>query len=211
MKLHSDCFYIQRTCLKSFQWLIHIAFGCKICLVSLKNHLCIIPSNNLKQALSQNYLLQMRVKVLAILSFVSCQLLWQYTFAQQKTNTTKWVVQGGGSLKVDGSTNINNFTCRIVNYNTPDTLSIVRTKDISLPMVGKISLDIAAFNCGNPIMTSDLRKTLKCKEFPKLIINFISLSKLPDPSKQNTDITGLVDIVLPLLPKIIFALRAKKM
>ncbi|MDI9366096.1 MAG: YceI family protein [Flavobacterium sp.] len=138
----------------------------------------------------------MRVQVFAILFFVCWQLLWQHTFAQQKT-TTKWVVQGGSSLKVDGSTNINKFTCHIINYNTPDTLTITRNKDISLPIMGgKISLNIAAFNCGNPIMTSDLRKTLKYKDFPKLIINFISLSKLPDPSTPNTDITGLVDIEL---------------
>jgi hypothetical protein len=138
----------------------------------------------------------MRLKVLIILFFACWQLLGQQTFAQQKTNTTKWVVQGGGSLKVDGSTNINKFTCRIINYNTPDTLTITRNKDINLPMGGNISLDIAAFNCGNPIMTSDLRKTLKYKDFPKLIIDFISLSKLPDPTKANTDITGLVDIEL---------------
>jgi hypothetical protein len=138
----------------------------------------------------------MRVKVLAILSILCWQLLWQHAFAQQKTGITKWVVQGGGSLKVDGSTNINKFTCRIMNYNTPDTLSIVHNKDISLPMGGKIGLDINSFNCGNPVMTADLRKTLKYKNFPKLIINFISLSKLPDATKPNTDITGLVDIEL---------------
>ncbi len=138
----------------------------------------------------------MLVKILAIQTILYWQLLWQSLLAQQKNTPIKWVVQAGGLLKVNGSTNINKFTCRIINYNTPDTLTILRTKDISLPISGSISLDIATFNCGNLIMTNDLRKTLKYKEFPKLTINFISLSKLPDPTKPSAEITGWVDIEL---------------
>ncbi len=132
----------------------------------------------------------------AIIYCLCWQCLGITLFAQQKTTVTKWIVQGGGSLKVDGSTNINKFTCHILNYANPDTLTIIHAKDSTLPMCGKIGLDIATFNCGNPIMTSDLRKTLKYKDFPKLIINFISLSKMPDPYKPNIEITGLVDIEL---------------
>ena len=55
----------------------------------------------------------MLVKVLAILTILYWQLLWQSLLAQQKNTPTKWVVQAGGLLKVNGSTNINKFTCRI--------------------------------------------------------------------------------------------------
>jgi len=44
-------------------------------------------------------------------------------------------------------------------------------------------------------MTADLRKTLKVKEFPKLIIRFINLSRYPDFNNPS-DIKGMVTIEL---------------
>jgi hypothetical protein len=45
------------------------------------------------------------------------------------------------------------------------------------------------------MMTADLRKTLKVKEYPKLIIRLISINKYPEPGKQ--DVTkGIVMIEL---------------
>jgi hypothetical protein len=126
---------------------------------------------------------------------------FQFAYAQKNSTPflIKWVVQKGGSLKVDGSTNINKFSCKIADYSLPDTIAIYKNnnvKDVILPMTGRLALDIGSFNCGNPIMTSDLRKTLKAKEFPKLYISFISLSKIPEANKINGDITGWVDIEL---------------
>lgn len=111
----------------------------------------------------------------------------------------KWVVQKGGTLKVDGSTNINKFSCKITDYATPDTIAIYKnepTKEVLLPMSGKLALDIKTFNCGHAVMTADLRKTLKAKEFPHLYISFLSLSKLPEVGKTLTNIFGWVEIEL---------------
>jgi hypothetical protein len=44
------------------------------------------------------------------------------------------------------------------------------------------------------MMTSDLRKTLKEKQFPMLHITFLSLNKLPDLASRPESITGLVNI-----------------
>ena len=63
-------------------------------------------------------------------------------------------------------------------------------------MSGQLFIDVLGFNCHNPMMTNDLRKTLKYKDYPKLKINFISLQKLPDPRNKKEKITGLVDIEL---------------
>lgn len=111
----------------------------------------------------------------------------------------KWVVQKGGTLKVDGSTNINKFSCKINDYSNPDTILIFKGdqgKEIQLPMGGKLALDIKSFNCGNAVMTADLRKTLKAKEFPYLTIQFLSLSKLPEAGRVVNDINGWVEIGL---------------
>ncbi|MDP1844786.1 MAG: YceI family protein [Sediminibacterium sp.] len=112
-------------------------------------------------------------------------------------NKAVWIVMQGSSLTVNGSTNINTFQCDIANYNQPDTLTCLKNtpKGMVLAMSGKLNLSIEAFDCHNRMMTSDLRKTLKAKDFPILSVKFITLNGFPD-FKNPTKITGLVDIGL---------------
>lgn len=119
-----------------------------------------------------------------------------FSFQNNKPNVTKWVITNGCSLKVDGSTNINNFSCAIPNYSNPDTITVNRTDNQVIQLNGNIHLDVQNFDCHNSIMTADLRKTLKAKEFPKLSISFISLSKYPDPAARQDVTKGMVGIEL---------------
>ncbi|MBC7914204.1 MAG: YceI family protein [Pyrinomonadaceae bacterium] len=114
-----------------------------------------------------------------------------------KPQITKWVVMKGGSLKVDGSTNINKFNCAISNYAKSDTIIINKlpAKGV-ISLSGEIILEVQNFDCHNPVMTSDLRKTLKAKAFPKLTVSFLSLSKYPSLSSRNELIKGMVAIEL---------------
>lgn len=126
-----------------------------------------------------------------------------FVFAQTKKAPSnpyqvKWVLVKGCSLKVAGSTNINKFVCDIADYSNPDTLLVynpVTDKQI-FPLKGSLHLNVTGFNCHNSMMTSDLCKTLKSKEFPTMNIQFISLSRLPDFSNPDAIITGLVKIEL---------------
>lgn len=107
----------------------------------------------------------------------------------------RWVIAGGCSLKVQGSTNINQFTCVIANISKPDTLSVYRAAGSGLArMNGVLKLDLKGFDCFNPMMTADLRKTLKAKEYPFMVIRFINLSRLPDPGQNMTRMHGWVSI-----------------
>lgn len=116
-------------------------------------------------------------------------------FQNKKSPATKWVVTNGCSLKVDGSTNINNFSCAITNYNKPDTILVTRNNNQPVLLNGIIKLDVENFDCHNSLMTADLRKTLKVKDYPKISIRFISINKYPEPGRQ--DITkGIVVIEL---------------
>jgi len=119
-----------------------------------------------------------------------------FAFQGNKGAVTKWVIINGCSLKVDGSTNINNFSCAITNYSRPDTISVNRSTNNPIQLHGNIQLDVQNFDCHNPVMTADLRKTLKVKEFPKLIIRFITMTRYPD-AHLGQDITkGMVIIEL---------------
>ena len=108
------------------------------------------------------------------------------------------MITSGCTLSVSGSTNINSFVCEVTQSAPADTINHYNYDPVRkyYPISGLMFIDLAGFNCHNPMMTSDLRKTLKYKEYPKLVINFISLQKLPDPKNKKEKITGLVDIEL---------------
>jgi hypothetical protein len=108
----------------------------------------------------------------------------------------KWVITKGCSLKVAGSTNVNKFNCDISNYYKPDTLSFFNTNKGPVPISGMMRLDIKQFDCHHPMMTNDLRKTLKAKEFPQMIIKFINISRYPDINNEKRLVTGIVNIEL---------------
>jgi hypothetical protein len=44
---------------------------------------------------------------------------------------------------------------------------------------GYVGLDASAFNCGMQLMTNDFGKTIKAKEYPSIVIDFISFERVP--------------------------------
>ncbi len=113
-----------------------------------------------------------------------------------KPRSTKWVITSGCSLKVAGTTNVNKFTCTILNYSNPDTLTFCNSAGAPVKVTGGLALDVQNFDCENSMITRDLRKTLKAKEFPKLGIKFINLNKYPDFDGQPEAVKGMVVISL---------------
>jgi hypothetical protein len=113
------------------------------------------------------------------------------------TAAQKWVISESSTLSVNGSTNINNFACEIPNYDRTDTLIITKKKGVKdIALTGNVSLNVKTFDCHNPMMTSDLRKTLNVKQYPTLNINFLSLNDFPEMTARPQVLTGLVDIEL---------------
>jgi hypothetical protein len=111
------------------------------------------------------------------------------------TETIKWVVLESSNLQVNGSTNINQFSCEIPACSQIDTLNVYRSKtNKEVALSGSIDLNIQSFNCHNNMMTRDLRRTLKEKQFPKLYIKFLSLNELPDISTKAMPVTGQIEI-----------------
>jgi len=101
----------------------------------------------------------------------------------------KWVVSQNSNLSVNGSTNINKFSCVVPAYDRTDTLFMSKSKrNNEVSLSGSIGLSISSFDCHNSGMTKQLQKTLKEKQFPALHIRFLSLNTQPEM------ITGLVVI-----------------
>ena len=123
-----------------------------------------------------------------------------FSFQDRATSTTtRWVISSGCFLKVNGSTNINKFSCVIANYNRPDTITVVSGNNQPIKLMGNIQLDVQNFDCHNSIMTADLRKTLKYREHPKLMIFFVNMNQYPEPGRWG--LKGSVLIVLAGISK----------
>lgn len=139
--------------------------------------------------------------IIKVMYYIKSFLLFTFLIAcsgfinQNKPQLVKWVIYKEGSLRVNGSTNVNKFDCVISSYTKPDTLTFVKNNTSeAIKMSGSIKLNIASFDCHHPMMTADLRKTLKAKEYPKLHISFLSINKYPDLKQQS--LKGWVSIAL---------------
>ena len=109
----------------------------------------------------------------------------------------RWVISKSSSLSVNGSTNVNKFSCVIPNYDKVDTLSLSTGKiGHGVDLSGSIGLSISAFDCHNSGMTKQLQKTLDEKQFPLLRIKFLSLNQMPILTMKPEAITGEVEIEL---------------
>jgi len=107
----------------------------------------------------------------------------------------KWIISKNSSLSVNGSTNVNKFSCVIPAYDQIDTLTLGKNKtNTEVVLSGTIELRISSFDCHNSGMTKQLRKTLDEKQHPVLRIRFLSLDKMPVLTTQPEAITGFVEI-----------------
>ncbi len=118
------------------------------------------------------------------------------TIAQASHKSVRWVIQKSSTLRVDGKSNVNSFTCNINDYDQSDTITSVNSSSIPIKLSGKMQMEIANFNCHSRMITKDLRKTLKAEEYPKMTIRFLSLQSMPVLLNKNELIKGWVEVEL---------------
>lgn len=112
------------------------------------------------------------------------------------TSTGIWVIDAESKLTIHGSTNVNNFICKIEYCTGTDTLKYAESNSTGQLLFtrGRMVVPVRSFDCGAKPISKDFWKTLKAEAFPNLEINFISLEDLSLQNKRN--IKGLVDITL---------------
>lgn len=118
-------------------------------------------------------------------------------FQPRTSVPTTWVVESGSRLVIDGSSNVNTFSCAVRKYLHCDTLRMypegsshrLRFRQCT------IHIDVGEIDCRHRFITSDLRKTLKYPEYEYMKIHFVSLDD-PFPITASQRIRGIVDIEL---------------
>ncbi|MEO6721640.1 MAG: hypothetical protein ABIN67_14830 [Ferruginibacter sp.] len=108
----------------------------------------------------------------------------------------KWVVEKNSTLRVEGKSNINSFTCNINEYAAKDTIVCIDELSTPIRLSGNLQMDVLSFNCHSSMITKDLRKTLKAEEYPKLNIRFLSLQSMPSPLSKTESIDGSLEVEL---------------
>ena len=99
-----------------------------------------------------------------------------------------WIIKSSSSLEVDGSTNINNFSCKIHSYTQVDTLHFYPKEKTQnhIKVHGRLKLNVADFDCKHKVMTKDLQKTLQAQKHPHMIVKFLNFSEMPSTIPSNT-------------------------
>lgn len=77
------------------------------------------------------------------------------------------------NVVVNGHTNVSTFKC--VNDDFNDASNRYSFRKNQLP---SLQLEVNNFDCNNRIMTSDMRKTLKAEQYPKMYVKFLSFRKI---------------------------------
>lgn len=108
----------------------------------------------------------------------------------------KWLVLANSKLIIDGKSNVNKFRCQVNEYCGIDTLRILYQPH-SLEVVslaGRIEVQAKSFDCGNEMMTADLRKTILAEKYPQVRIEFLPSQKKKD--EKFKDSTAIIQISL---------------
>lgn len=76
-----------------------------------------------------------------------------------------------------GTSNVKDFTCRLESVELPDTLSFTLStaSQIIVFKQHKLCIPIDPFDCGNPLIQKDFKRTLKCEDYPNIELQFLDL------------------------------------
>jgi hypothetical protein len=112
------------------------------------------------------------------------------------TSKESWLVKNLSTLKVDGKTNINSFSCIVPSYDRANDVITCEKSTQGCKVSSQLIIPVESFDCYHRVMTKDLQKTLKSHKFPHMVIDFNSFSKLPSSLVHGSSFTGNADIKL---------------
>ena len=108
------------------------------------------------------------------------------------------IVQPSSTLDIEGTTNISGYTCSISKYVGQDTLVLHEGGRNIRPVFvrGAVELDASSFDCGMALMTSDFQEAINAKEYPAIVIDFISFERMPAYTHEQERFKGILKISL---------------
>jgi hypothetical protein len=106
------------------------------------------------------------------LIFLSCCFIG---LAQSNIDQQLWYLCESSNIRIEGSSNVNQFQCQKQSYKGSDYLSLHTAVDKQI-FRGKVTLSTAAFECENSMMTKDFMQTLKADVHPHITFDMHELT-----------------------------------
>lgn len=124
----------------------------------------------------------------------------------QDRNTEKISLSDESNLSINGTSNVNDFSCGLEQEFSSDTLSFSYQFEHNRVLIDGNTLYLNAdeFDCGKRGINRDFRKTLKVNEYPHIKITLKELFvedavALPDEALVSIEIAGTArDYIVPL-------------
>ena len=115
-----------------------------------------------------------------------------------KAQTSSYQILRGSNFQINGKTNVNRFTCTVKEIS--DTIKMV-----SLNSWSSFKIPVKKFTSPNIGLIAELKKTLKDKTYPYVIIQIISMDKpLKDEASINAKVLLTIAGLTKLFPITIF-------
>lgn len=126
------------------------------------------------------------IKILALI-------FWITAIAAHNPNTAEYYYQvslnDGTKVIINGSSNVNDFKCAYqTNINDKSFCIYGKMNGLIMNLKNALfNLEVNNFDCGNPLMTSDFKSTLKKDKFPEIsmeitAIDFVKTANIDSPS-----------------------------
>lgn len=115
--------------------------------------------------------------------------------AQQSTKVQSLILEGS-KLRINGTSNVNDFECIYEDPIRTDTLTYsVEFEETSVKLEGDdLTLKIESFDCGKRGINRDFRKTLKSDVYPNIdieLLSVVSQSNIPALANVATTLGGI--------------------
>lgn len=108
----------------------------------------------------------------------------------------KWLVEESSTLIIEGSSNVNEFTCQVEGRMREDTLTIDYDESSGTIdfIKNEVLINTRAFDCQNSMITADLKKTLNADRYPFITLKFLSLEKPAFRNFSSQKVKGTISL-----------------
>lgn len=108
-----------------------------------------------------------------------------------------WHVRNESHLAISGESNVNDFRCEVDRYYEADNLVLYSNPGSNyIFLKNKLIINLMEFDCGKSLITNDFRQTLNAGKNPELIINFLTLERLPDKESNQENLEGMIRVTI---------------
>lgn len=117
----------------------------------------------------------------------------------QERSTVQSVILNESKLRINGTSNVNDFECVYEEELESDTLShqVEVTEAFANIQGDRLELVVESFDCGKRGINRDFRNTLKSKEHPNIHIEVLQVSAIngiPDKASVSIELAGITNI-----------------